>query len=329
QHDMVMMFRPTQGRLVRGTSTDARFRPFEFDLGNGPAQARSDLLASEWLSYLYSRPAPAANWANYIEGSCRFAQMKHGTGISTGFDFVIDSSVPAGAGASSSSSLCVLSGDAIRLVNGIEYDSAELAIDSSRAEWYVGTRGGSMDHTTILLAQTDSAINISYASNSSTTVPLPAGGYSWVTFFTHPANKGREVMNQYNDRAFVSRVLIPAVLKVWEVTQPARGADLARGLGQFQCGDLSGIKLMGDALGKLPESIGPGELREDYPAAFEECNRAFPALIAGERAEAFAVRKRALHHIGEVRRVASAADILRLARGREGAKPDSGDAAMT
>src|SRR5262249_22605684 len=78
-----------------------------------------------------------------------------------------------------------------------------------------------------------------------------------------------------------------------------------------------------------PESIGPGELREDYPAAFEECNRAFPALIAGERAEAFAVRKRALHHIGEVRRVASAADILRLARGREGAQPDSRDAAMT
>src|SRR5262249_16206283 len=121
EHDMVMMLRPTSGSLVRGASTDAKFEPFEFDLDDGPAGAGVNSLASEWLSYLYSRPVPLANWANYTEGACRFAQMKYGTRISTGFDFVIDSSVPAGAGASSSSALCVLSGAAARLVNGIQY----------------------------------------------------------------------------------------------------------------------------------------------------------------------------------------------------------------
>src|SRR5262249_3407416 len=162
EHDMVMMLRPTQGGVIRGASSDARFELFESDLGDGPAQTRPYLLVSEWLSYLYSRAVPPANWANYVEGACRFAQMKYGTRISTGFDFVIDSSIPAGAGASSSSALCVLSGAAVRLISGIQYDRAELAMDSSRAEWYVGTRGGSMDHTTILLARPESAIKISY-----------------------------------------------------------------------------------------------------------------------------------------------------------------------
>src|SRR5262249_28322025 len=159
------------------------------------------------------------------------------------------SSVPAGAGASSSSALCVLSGAAVRLVNRIQYGRPELAMDSSQAEWYVGTRGGSMDHTTILLARPESAVNISYASHSSTLVALPATEYSWITFFTHPANKGQEVMSQYNDRAFVSRILIPAILKDWQATRPRLSTDFAEGVRQFESGNSAGIELMENALG--------------------------------------------------------------------------------
>jgi galactokinase len=316
EHDMVMMLRPAAGGRVRGASTDARFDGFEFQLGNSPAQTNEALLGSEWLSYLYKRPATAAGWANYLEGACRFAQMKYGARISMGLDLLIDSSVPAGGGASSSSALCVLAGAAVRLINGVAYERAELALDSSQAEWYVGTRGGSMDQTTILLAQPNSAIKISYSNSSSIKIPLPAG-YSWVTFFTHPANKSQEVMNQYNDRAFVSRILIPEILSNWDSTNSSSSRLIGDGVKQFAAGNSAGLDIIEIALRELPESIGSQEMLETYPAGFEQCSQSFPALADTARQEGFSIRKRALHHVGEVRRVARAAEILSSGQGRE------------
>jgi galactokinase len=69
-------------------------------------------------------------------------------------------------------------------------DRRELAKDSSLAEWYLGTRGGALDHMVICLSTADSAIHLSYADQSVTQVPLSARHFSWVTFFSHPANKG-------------------------------------------------------------------------------------------------------------------------------------------
>src|SRR5262249_58132650 len=52
---------------------------------------------------------------------------------------------------------------------------------------------------------------------------------------------------------------------------------LADGIQQFESGHLAGLELMENALGNLPESMEIGQMREDYPTAFEECRQAFPA----------------------------------------------------
>jgi galactokinase len=327
EYDMMMVLRPMPGGRIRGASTDARFEDFEFQLGNLPQQTTQSL-APRWLSYLYSQPAPSAGWASYVEGACRFAQMKYGARISMGLDLLIDSSVPAGGGASSSSALCVLAGAALRLINAVGYDQAELALDSSQAEWYVGTRGGSMDQTTILLAQPGSAIKISYSNSSSIKIPLP-GGYSWVTFFTHPANKSQDVMNQYNDRAFVARVLIPEMVNNWRSTNPNLSRLIGDGLKQFEAGNSAGLDMVENALRELPESMESREMREAYPGAFEQCSQAFPALADTARQQGFGVRKRALHHVGEVKRVARAGEILSSPWGREEARLSEAGQKMT
>jgi galactokinase len=315
EHDMVMMLRPTPSGAVLGASTDSRFEDFEFQLGNRLPGSVETAPAADWLSYLYSQPVPAACWVNYAEGACRFAEIKYGARISAGFDFLIDSSVPPGSGASSSSALCVLAGAAVRLINGISFEPEELALDSSQAEWYVGTRGGSMDHTTILLARPDSAIQISYSNGRSTWVPL-SGNYSWLTFFTHAANKSQEVMSHYNERALVSRILIPAILSGWESTEPQLSRLFADGLNQFSMGDFVGLESIEAALRELPESADIGHIQDSYPTAFEQARQAFPALLDSPGAK-FQVRKRGLHHIGEVKRVARGTELLLSLRGRE------------
>ena len=43
-------------------------------------------------------------------------------------------------------------------------------------------------------------------------VEVPDEEYCWLTFFSHAADKGREVMLEYNERAAVARVIIPALI---------------------------------------------------------------------------------------------------------------------
>ena len=79
-----------------------------------------------------------------------------------------------------------------------------------------------MDHITICLAQTANAVLIDYASHKTRLAALPDDPFAWVTFFTKPADKGREIMIEYNERAAVSRLLIPAIIDSWKSTAAAR-----------------------------------------------------------------------------------------------------------
>ena len=216
EHAMTMLVRATDDGCVRGASTDAEFAPFAFRLDECAPDGSVD-----WEEWVFGRPAPAPDWSNYARGAVYLGQWKYGRQITRGFEFLIDSSVPARAGASSSSALVVLAGAALRLVNQIEFTRAELAQDSARAEWFLGTRGGALDHTAICLAEANHAVHIAHAQASTRLLPLTSQSHRWITFFSHPADKGRAVMLEYNERAAVSRIVIPALLAQQRATDAA------------------------------------------------------------------------------------------------------------
>ena len=88
--------------------------------------------------------------------------------------------VPRGAGVSSSSALTVAAAVALAHVNGWEPNGADLAQFCSMAEWYVGTRGGIMDHFASILSWQGHALFLdcrpahddAYVTKH---VPMPAG----------------------------------------------------------------------------------------------------------------------------------------------------------
>ncbi len=252
------------------------------------------ILESSWREHIFSSPRPEAHWSNYIRGAVAFARFKFGVDINRGFDFLLDSNLMAGGGASSSSALVILAGAALRISNGMTIDRRELAKDSSLAEWYLGTRGGALDHMVICLSKADSAIDLSYADQSVTQVPLSARHFSWVTFFSHPANKGRELMFEYNERAVVSRVIIPAML-----------------------GDTDPEMVSMQAIEALPDEIAIGEFAKAWPTAFDEAKRLFPDLFRARREVRLKIRPRARHHEGEVMRARGASAFLTLANNTE------------
>ncbi|MCI0524450.1 MAG: hypothetical protein L0Y75_04220, partial [Acidobacteria bacterium] len=279
EHEMLMLFRAAPdgaGRQVRGGSTLEKFPPFSFTIDHDGFE---DHTKRTWESFVFNRPAPAPHWSNYVRGAVSFARWKYGANIERGLRFLVDSSIPPQSGASSSSALVTLAGAAIRMVNRIEYEPGELARDSSQAEWLMGTRGAALDHTAICLARRGHAVKISHTDSQVEQIPLPDEGFRWITFFSYEADKGRDVMLEYNERAAVSRLLIPAML-------------------------------MNNSIEDLPEAITLDQVMRLHPQVFSECARVFPALVSERRDRPLKLRDRARHHTGEVERVNVAVEIL-------------------
>ncbi|NOT58837.1 MAG: hypothetical protein HOP19_01295 [Acidobacteria bacterium] len=294
RHAMWMAYRPNPNGDVRGASTNETYPPFNFSLPDASDELR---VAADWETYVFSRPAPASHWSNYVRGASQYAQWQQGNAIQQGVDFLIDSTIPACGGSSSSSALTCLAGAALRAVNGLAFTAHELALDSARAEWFVGTRGGAMDHQTICLSQPGAAVVIHHDTQKTKTVALPAAGYAWVTFFSHEADKGSRVMLEYNARAAVSRIVIPTLLSAFVV--PPLGVRVQSPPPE------------GGTTNALPEFITLSEFARNHSTAFAVCERLFPQLVREHLREALPVRAYAEHHAGEIRRVAQALEWLR------------------
>jgi len=92
---------------------------------------------------------PTGDWGNYIKGVAQTLCQRFGPGIK-GMDALVVGKrpfrVPIGAGLSSSSALTVVGAVALLDINGWTMSPPNLAHLCAEAEWYVGTRGGIMDH---------------------------------------------------------------------------------------------------------------------------------------------------------------------------------------
>ena len=308
ERDAWMLYRKSNKPVIRCVSSSARFEPSSFSILSPPGFTCE--VEAEWLDFLFAHGTPEPHWQNYINAAVTFARAKFGEQIQNGFDFALDSNIPPGGGASSSSALVVLGGAAIRNVNGISWTPEELARDSALAEWFIGTRGGSMDHLTICLGVAANAVMIDYATDQTRLAPLPDQPFEWITFFTKPADKGREIMIEYNERAAVSRLLIPAIIDHWNVSAPARHNAWRDTKKLLASGSVEAFQTAHDLFTSLPETISTETLRSDYPDTLLELERAFPALINDTPRWPLKIRTRGLHHLGEAKRVTLATNTL-------------------
>ena len=182
----------------------------EFDLNEGaPPRAVG---SNSWLEWLDTCGTPAAHWSNYVRGSVHHAQMHHD--IKNGFDLLIDSNIPPASGASSSSALATCAAIAIRLTNGLVLDRGSLVQETADAEWYVGTRGGMMDHATMMFAEAGKMLRLTFRPFSAQSLDSSTqlADYRFVTIFTHPSDKSRSTQLAFNARALAARDVIPQML---------------------------------------------------------------------------------------------------------------------
>ncbi|MEE2758719.1 MAG: hypothetical protein VYA86_01930 [Candidatus Thermoplasmatota archaeon] len=166
-------------------------------------------VSGEWLEALNSRELPSPHWSNYVKGAV--AYLANTRQIENGFELLIDSNIPAASGASSSSALTLCALAAAHLANDIPWTPSGLAMMGGEAEWYVGTRGGMMDHATMMFAKEGQMLKLEF--DPFTTELIEEGlGCRWFSVFTHPADKGDVSRDAFNELVYVQQEIIPSYL---------------------------------------------------------------------------------------------------------------------
>ena len=162
--DIILLARPRRDDVVVVENVEGDFAPRSFRLGGDIP------------------PGEIGDWGNYVKGAAQALWRAYGPGLRGMEALVVGEApfgVPRGAGLSSSSALTVVAAVALAELNGLDIPPASLAKLCSEAEWYVGTRGGIMDHFIALLARRGHALFLDCRPRDGAFptehVPLPKG----------------------------------------------------------------------------------------------------------------------------------------------------------
>ncbi len=163
--DIVLLARPRRDPVVQATNIESQFPPVTFALS---AQIE---------------PAPNGHWSNYLRAAAQMA-VRLTNGNTPGLDLLVAAAPPLGvprnAGLSSSSALVVALSQAFTHFTARRVAAMRFAQECADPEWYVGTRGGIMDHFAAILARRDHALFLDCRPQSGATyitrhVPFPPG----------------------------------------------------------------------------------------------------------------------------------------------------------
>lgn len=162
-------------------------------------RAASDVFGDrdfEWTTRL--QPSAPGDWENYIKAAAQ--AVEHKWELTYGIDLAVVSDLPPAAGLSSSSALLTGITLALLRANGLDANFEELMEILPEGEYFVGTRGGGMDHAAVLACRQGAALLIHFAPLSATPVPIPADLSFLVAHSLTTAEKSGEVRAEYNAR---------------------------------------------------------------------------------------------------------------------------------
>ncbi len=163
------------------------------------------------------QPDPPGSWSNYLKAAVQV--LLHYVPEPRGACLLVDASLPAGAGLSSSSALVVGTGVALLALHEQFPPRNELAEQFAAAERFVGTLSGGMDQAISLLAEPGTALRIDFFPLRTRVVPFPSGYRIAVCHSLVRAEKSGHARTAYNRR-------------VWECTLGCRTLAMVLGKGR-------------------------------------------------------------------------------------------------
>ncbi len=135
-------------------------------------RAASAGVADTWVTYEVGRESAGRGWLDYVQGAT-VVLARQGVEV-PGFDLRVTSTVPSGAGVSSSAALVVSVLRGLRLLCELEYDDTQLAQLAQHVETdFVGAPVGIMDQMASSVGRDGEALFLDTRTLEYERVPLP------------------------------------------------------------------------------------------------------------------------------------------------------------
>jgi len=127
----------------------------------------------DWIEFIKSIKITPGDWINYIKAPISYIQNEFPEKKLRGMNFYFYGEVPVGAGLSSSSAILVATMLSICKINRLDIKKEKLVEMCGRAEWYVGTRGGSGDHAAMIFGEKNKITHIQFFPFTIEYIPFP------------------------------------------------------------------------------------------------------------------------------------------------------------
>ena len=194
-----LAFTPRQDAKVNLHNLDNAFHPADFE------NATEIKMSAEGA------------WENYAKAVLQGVNRNFEIAEFKGMDVLVESTLPHGAGLSSSTALSVALGLAYLSVLDVSLDEDSSRLDFAavlaKAEQYVGTQGGGMDQAIILNGGEGQVSKINFFPLRLESLPMP-GGYRFVVSHTGVmADKSGACRDAYNAGPRYSRLICALVKK--------------------------------------------------------------------------------------------------------------------
>lgn len=128
----------------------------------------------------YQPLAGAASWTNYPIGVTK-VMSDAGMATPTGYNLAVTSTLPVGAGMSSSAAIELATAKALAALYGFETDTAGIARIGRKAEnEFVGMPCGILDQGVSAFGQANHLVKIDCATEDFAVEPMPGGAHFWI-----------------------------------------------------------------------------------------------------------------------------------------------------
>ncbi|XP_052190519.1 galactokinase-like [Diospyros lotus] len=150
-------------------------------------------------------------WGHYFicgyKGFYEHAKLKGlDVGVPVGLDVMVDGTVPAGSGLSSSAALVCSSTIATMAAFGVNFPKKEIAQLTCECERHIGTQSGGMDQAISIMAKSGFAELIDFNPIGATDVQLPACGSFVIAHSLAESQKAVTAAINYNNRVVECRL---------------------------------------------------------------------------------------------------------------------------
>ena len=150
--DTIFVVSPREDDIVNISNVDPQYSDASFSISETLALGPHNY----WLDYLEAEPVIQAlkeskgHWSNYVKSAVLRLQLESSTMPLCGMDMMATGNIPAAAGLSSSSSIVVAVGEAVKSLNCLNLTRQRFIDLCGEGEWFVGSRGGAADHAAMI-----------------------------------------------------------------------------------------------------------------------------------------------------------------------------------